>query len=351
MIHLRIHLKIVTDDLLSLDRDILIKLTQSTEAIHFGEYQYSTDIEEFLEIIFIENECHIKFIYFPYIPIPGLLLDYLQQQSDLKILHVYSDLDDYPDKDREKLQELIKRHKNLEVVSVRSITSDFIPILSELMYRPNIQQLSTKKSFISSFKCVHSLLSAFFLSPYPVTLCFEIGHVEIDDLTCILVPLVVNSEQQSKSLDVCLSLNKNDSSPIPEYNFLPQHIVLKSLRIESEALNLFSNVKSIKIDEITIFALNTAKNRSSLNSLLSIVSANDSFLFLSHLALQSIFTYWIFAIIPVSGKQLTDRLTASTGSTELINVLQSAIDNSLNGQENFIEEINNFLTKYNYLTM
>uniref|UniRef100_A0A1X7TGL0 F-box domain-containing protein n=1 Tax=Amphimedon queenslandica TaxID=400682 RepID=A0A1X7TGL0_AMPQE len=93
VIRLRITLKIATDNLLSLNHDILIKLTRSTEAIHFGEY--CTEIEEFLKIIFIENECHIKLIHFPYIPIPGLLLDYLQQHSDLKILHVYSDLDNY----------------------------------------------------------------------------------------------------------------------------------------------------------------------------------------------------------------------------------------------------------------
>ena len=83
----------------------------------------------------------------------------------------------------------------------------------------------------------------------------------------IPVPLAINNEQQSKSLDVF------DSSCILGSNFLPQYIVLKSLKIRY-ALYLFSNVKSIKVDEITI-DINTDTDTNSLRSLLSIVSAND----------------------------------------------------------------------------
>ena len=91
----------------------------------------------------------------------------------------------------------------------------------------------------------------------------------------IPVPLAINTEQQSKSLDVAFGYCRSDSSRILESNFFPQYIVLKSLKIRSnDALYLFSKVKSIKADEITI-DIDTDTDTNSLKSLLSIVSAND----------------------------------------------------------------------------
>ena len=84
-----------------------------------------------------------------------------------------------------KFQEVIKHHKNLEVVSIGSRTyhNDFIQCLSELMYRPCFQELTI--TTILSFNGVHSLLSAFFLSPYPVTLKLDLT---LDSTDPILVP-------------------------------------------------------------------------------------------------------------------------------------------------------------------
>uniref|UniRef100_A0A1X7SLL1 F-box domain-containing protein n=1 Tax=Amphimedon queenslandica TaxID=400682 RepID=A0A1X7SLL1_AMPQE len=243
MIDLNISLKIVTDYLLELDHEILIKLTQSAEAIHW--IRSYTGIEKFFKIIFIENECRIISCICEANP-PSLLLDYLQQQCDLKILDVREDA--------EKFQEVVKRHKNLEVVSVRFETyrymyiNDFIQCLSELMYRPCFQQLNIKDH--SSFNV--SLLSAFFLSPYPVTLRWEVY-----DLTCPVPvpPLAINTEQESKSLDVALhGLKSYRICESSLSSFLPEYIVLKSLKIRGNdyTLCLFSKVKSIKVDEITI---------------------------------------------------------------------------------------------------
>ena len=146
-----------------------------------------------------------------------------------------------------KFQEVIKHHKNLEVVSV-VYCNDFIQCLSELMYRPCFRQLtiSTIPYLLVPFNGVHSLLSAFFLSPYPVTLKLNLTL----DKVCLVLHstdpisvLAINTEQQSKSLDVALYVRREFLSASPrilESNFLPQYIVLKSLRImNSDALCSF----------------------------------------------------------------------------------------------------------------
>ena len=272
MIDLHIPLKIVTDALLPLDHDILVKLTQSAEAIHWTE-NCSRSCNDIFKIIFLENECHIISCtctcdeeYSSLL----VLLDYLQQQHDLRILNMNEYL---TSQEAAKFQEVIKHHKNLEVVSVgyRTYHNDSIQCLSELMYRPCFQELT-----IGTYKYygVHSLLSAFFLSPYPVTLKLDLT---LDSNDLIPVPsLAINTEQQSKSLEVDLCGRRKFFLPcILESNFLPQYIVLKSLKIRSDdALCLFSKVKSIKADEISIH-INTDINTDSLRSLLSIVSIND----------------------------------------------------------------------------
>ena len=148
------------------------------------------------------------------------------------------------------------------------------------MYRPCFQELT-----ISAYYGVHSLLSAFFLSPYPVTLKLDKVCLTLDSTDPISVPsLAINTEQQSKSLEVDLYVRRvflSDAPRILESNFLPQFIVLKSLKIRSdEALCLFSKVKSIKVDEITIH-INTNTDANSLRSLLSSVSTNDMKIFVS----------------------------------------------------------------------
>ena len=112
MIDLHIPLKIVTDHLFPLDHDILIKLTQSAEAIHWTGS--CIDIKTIYKIIFIENECCIKSCICEKHP-PLLLLDYLQLQCDLRILNMDAYL---TSQEAAKFQEVIKHHKNLEVVSV-----------------------------------------------------------------------------------------------------------------------------------------------------------------------------------------------------------------------------------------
>ena len=115
MIDLHIPLKIVTDDLLPLDHDILIKLTQSAEAIHWTES--CIDIENFFKIISLENKCRIiscTCICEDMSPSLLVLLDHLQQQCDLRILNMNVYL---TRREAAKFQEVIKHHKNLEVVS------------------------------------------------------------------------------------------------------------------------------------------------------------------------------------------------------------------------------------------
>ncbi|XP_019858185.1 PREDICTED: uncharacterized protein LOC109586440 [Amphimedon queenslandica] len=133
------------------------------------------------------------------------------------------------------------------------------------MYQPCFQQLTIKDysctdtpgTSSTSFNGVHSLLSAFFLSPYPLTLRLDKVTFDSSD------PLAINTEQQSKSLDVA------------RVYLYTSYIVLKSLKIRSnDAFCLFSKVKSIKVDKITI-DIDTDTNTHSLRSLLSIVSAND----------------------------------------------------------------------------
>ena len=84
MIDLNIPLKIVTDDLFPLDHDILVKLTQSAEAIH-------CDMENIFKVIFLENECRIiscTCTCDEEYPSLLVLLDCLQQQHDLRILNM-----------------------------------------------------------------------------------------------------------------------------------------------------------------------------------------------------------------------------------------------------------------------
>ena len=274
MIDLHIPLKIVTDHLFPLDHDILIKLTQSTEAIHWtGSY---IDIEDFFKIIFIKNKCHIISCICEENP-PLLLLDYLREQCYLKILNMDTLLtSEYVI----NFKEVVKCHKNLEVVSLWSqiYDNDFVQCLSELLYRPCFQELTVKEYDTSTL--FEGVLSAFFLSPYPVTLRLNKVCLTFDSTDSIPVPLAINTEQQSKSLDVDLYVYVHkeflsDASRILESNFLPQYIVLKSLKIRSnDGLCLFSKVKSIKADEITIH-IDTNTNTDSLRSLLSSVSTND----------------------------------------------------------------------------
>uniref|UniRef100_A0A1X7UAW8 Uncharacterized protein n=1 Tax=Amphimedon queenslandica TaxID=400682 RepID=A0A1X7UAW8_AMPQE len=245
MIDLNISLKIVTGLLPELDHDILKKLTQSAEAIHW--ITSYADIEKFFKIIFIENKCRIISCICKEVP-SLLLLDYLQQQCDLKILDVNAH---FTSEDAsEKFKEVVKRHKNLEVVSVRFRTYWYMynNDIAELMYRPCFQHLN-----IQEFSLINvSLLSAFFLSPYPVTLRLEVDEFPVS-YPIPVPPLAINTEQESKSLD--LALHGFNHYHIWESSFFPKYIVLKSLRIRSkgsETLCLFSKVKSIKVDEVTI---------------------------------------------------------------------------------------------------
>ena len=279
MIDLHIPLKIVTDALLPLDHDILVKLTQSAEAIHWTEScsRSCIDIENIFKIIFLENECRIiscTCTCDEEYPSLLLLLDYLQQQHDLRILNMDAHL---TSQEAAEFQEVIKHHKNLEVVSV-VYCNDFIECLSELMYRPCFRQL-TIPYLLVPFNGVHSLLSAFFLSPYPVTLKL---NLTLHSTGPIPVPsLAINTEQQSKSLDVDLTEILSVSPRILESNSLPQYIVLKSFKIRSnDALCLFSKVKSMEVDEIAI-DINFLTDTDSLRSLLSIVLTNDIKIFVS----------------------------------------------------------------------
>ena len=217
MIHLNIPLKIVTvrtlyncHDLISFSRDIAVKLLASVEAIHFNNPNnlHALDVIQFL-IIFTDNKCCIKSCICEHSPLLlAQLLDYLQQQCDLKILKVGL-LDS---ENAEKFLEVVKHHRKLEVVSISEQIHDnyFIQCLSELMYQPCFQELTIKVypctdtpgTSSTSFNGVHSLLSAFFLSPYPVTLRLDMVCLRLNSTEPIQVPLAINTEQQSKNIDL-----------------------------------------------------------------------------------------------------------------------------------------------------
>ena len=187
-----------------------MKLLASVEAIHFNNPNnlHALDVIQFL-IIFTDNKCCIKSCICEHSPLLlAQLLDYLQQQCDLKILKVGL-LDS---ENAEKFLEVVKHHRKLEVVSISEQIHDnyFIQCLSELMYRPCFQELTIKVypctdtpgTSSTSFNGVHSLLSAFFLSPYPVTLRLDMVCLRLNSTEPIQVPLAINTEQQSKNIDL-----------------------------------------------------------------------------------------------------------------------------------------------------
>ena len=252
------------------------KITSSVEAITMRYqyyYRYLADvIKQLLHIVFIENQCHIKFISI-YEDL-DLILPYLLQQCHLRKLVINCN-QWHIAKHSSELRELLKRHIHIEEVLLdcRWIEDySFLQCFSELMSESAALQkltLSCRCCAGVSFEVLKNFLAQFFLSPYPVDLSLSMDTFSIN-FDPLPEPLPINFEQQSKSL----SLHAIADVPPNLSSLLPQHIILHSLKINREMISSFAKLKSIKVHKIC-FDVNVLIDINALSSLVNIVSAKE----------------------------------------------------------------------------
>ena len=170
------------------------KITSSVEAITMRyQYRYHADlIKQLLHIVFIENQCHIKFISI-YEDNLDLILPYLLQQCDLRKLVINCN-QWHIAKHSSELRELLKRHIHIEEVTLtcrwRWIEDySFLQCFSELMSESAALQKLTLSCHGASFEVLQTFLAQFFLSPYPVDL-----SLSIDTFDPLPEPLPINFE-------------------------------------------------------------------------------------------------------------------------------------------------------------
>ena len=249
------------------------KITSSVEAITMRNHHYHADlIKLLLHIVFIENQCHIKFISI-YEDNLDLILPYLLQQCHLRKLELMYCTEQHIAKHLSELRELLKRHIHIEEVLLdcRWIEDyNFLQCFSELMSESAaLQKLTLSCHGHASFEVLQTFLAQFFLSPYPVDLSLSIDTslINFDPLP---EPLPINFEQQSKSLS--LSLHAIGDVPPNLSSLLPQHIVLHSLTINRETISSFAKLKSIKVHKICVDMDVLIDSINALSSLVNIVS-------------------------------------------------------------------------------
>ncbi|XP_019853993.1 PREDICTED: uncharacterized protein LOC109583190 [Amphimedon queenslandica] len=265
-------------------------------------------LESALDIIFVQNKCSIKSamvqdnfdLVLPHLnssPESNLKKFELQFELDKESANVIKTTGNFP-YNRVKYVNLIKslplllnqvlqRHQELEAFTLIMssdydfgkcifIDSEIFRNIGELLYRPTFRELVFNSYYFRSqvsFDIVCTLFSHFFSSPYPVNVILSLSCPQFDPLPD---PLPVNSEQaSSKSLNL---QNCNLSSNL--VSFLPQHLVLKSLKLEHDNLNIvssFANLQSIKVDSFTLFLYEmiTQDSISDICSLFRIVTANE----------------------------------------------------------------------------
>ena len=253
------------------------KITLSVEAITMRSHYSADFIKQLFPIVFIENQCHIKFISIyednKYEDNLDLILPYLLQQCHLRKLELLYCTEQHIAKRSSELRELLKRHIHIEEVLLdcRWIEDyNFLQCFSELMSESAaLQKLTLSCHGHASFEVLQTFLAQFFLSPYPVdlSLSFDTSLINFDPLP---EPLPINLEQQSKSLS--LSLHAIGDVPPNLSSLLPQHIILHSLTINRETISSFAKLKSIKVHKIC-FDMDVLIDINALSSLVNIVSA------------------------------------------------------------------------------
>ena len=249
------------------------KITLSVEAITMRNHYCADFIKQCFHIVFIENQCHIKFIRI-YEDNLDLIMPYLLQQCHLRKLELMYCTEQHIAKHSSELRELLKRHNHIEEVLLdcRWIEDyNFLQCFSELMSESAaLQKLTLSCHGHASFEVLQTFLAQFFLSPYPVDLSLSIDTslINFDPLP---EPLPINFEQQSKSL----SLYAIGDVPPNLSSLLPQHIVLQSLTINHETISSFAKLKSIKVHKICVVMDVLIDSINALSSLVNIVSAKE----------------------------------------------------------------------------
>ena len=249
-----------------------VRNSSSVEAIitNYHLPHYTDLIKQLLHIVFIENQCHIKFISI-YEDALDLILPYLLQQCHLRKLELIN-CTEHIAKHLSELRELLKCHIHIEEVSLDCrLIEDYnlLQCFSELMSESAaLQKLTLSCRTGVSFEVLKNFLARFFLSPYPVdlSLSFDTSSINFDTLP---EPLPINFEQQSKSLS--LSLLGTGDAPPNLSSLLPQHIVLHSLRINRKTISSFAKLKSIKVHKICV----VMDVWIDISSLVNIVSAKE----------------------------------------------------------------------------
>ena len=252
------------------------KITLSVEAITMRNHYRADFIKQLFHIVFIENQCHIKFISI-YEGNLDLILPYLLQQCHLRTLELVYFTEQHIAKYSSELRELLKRHIHIEEVLLDcGWIEDYssLQCFSELMSESAaLQKLTLSCHGRASFEVLQTFLAKFFLSPYPVdlslSLSFDTSSINFDPLP---EPLPINFEQQSKSLS--LSLHAIGDAPPNLSSLLPQHIILQSLTINREMISSFAKLKSIKVHKIC-FDMDVLIDINALSSLVNIVSAKE----------------------------------------------------------------------------
>ena len=250
------------------------KITLSVEAITMRNHYRADFIKQLFHIVFIENQCHIKFISI-YEGNLDLILPYLLQQCHLRTLELVYFTEQHIAKYLSELRELLKRHIHIEEVLLDcGWIEDYssLQCFSELMSESAaLQKLTLSCYGCASFEVLQTFLAKFFLSPYPVdlSLSFDTSPINFDPLP---EPLPINFEQQSKSLS--LSLHAIGDAPPNLSSLLPQHIILHSLTINRKTISSFAKLKSIKVHKIC-FEMDVLIDINALSSLVNIVSAKE----------------------------------------------------------------------------
>ena len=183
-----------------------------------------------------------------------------------------------------KITEIIKTQKELESFTFTLITDDSrsCRLLDNDLFRCvyNVLLLPSLRKFKFDASQLHSqvssvilcnLLSLFLSSPYPLTLALSLSCPLIDQqpkpLTANPVPL--------KTLEI------NDCIFPPHLiSFLPQHLVLKSLKLQDNkwsTVSLFTNLQSITVEELVLHSseLMTNDDVKTILSLFHIVTASE----------------------------------------------------------------------------
>ena len=184
----------------------------------------------------------------------------------------------------QKIIEIINTQKELESFTFKLINDDsrrrrlldnhLIWCLYNVLQLPSLRKFkfdaSQLRNQVSSV-ILCNLLSLFLSSPYPLSLTLSLSCPLLDQqpkpLTANPVPL------KTLEIDSCIF-------PSDLLSFLPQHLVLKSLKLQDNkwsTVSLFTNLQSITVEELVLHTseLMTDDDAKTILSLLDIVTARE----------------------------------------------------------------------------